>query len=219
MRQGISTARLWWAAISACVTAAAAVVWSSSWLRTRTGNGQRPCCTGSSLVQDLSPTLVWSSTRRGTSTERPLGTSGRPSGRCLRSRRRGAFDRWRVQEGLEGFRVREFGWAKANWRFLTALGMTRTYRSGIFWPGVEKCRDPSLGVPSLRPGTPLPQDDIWGREDSTATRNDSWGTGGDARPPFLGGNIAWFGLRAQMELSFGYLSRFGDGCYTRELWQ
>src|SRR5580704_13437228 len=204
MRQGISTARLWWAAISACVTAAAAVVWSSSWLRTRTGNGQRPCCTGSSLVQDLSPTLVWSSTRRGTSTERPLGTSGRPSGRCLRSRRRGAFDRWRVQEGLEGFRVREFGWAKANWRFLTALGMTRTYRSGIFWPGVEKCRDPSLGVPSLRPGTPLPQDDIWGWEDSAARRDDSRGR---ARTTVLhlGGNIGWFGLGAQMELSFGYL--------------
>ena len=34
-----------------------------------------------------------------------------------------------------------------------------------------------------------------------------------------GGNVVWFGLWAQMELSFGYLSRLGDGCYTRELWQ
>jgi hypothetical protein len=47
-------------------------------------------------------------------------------------------------------------------------------------------------------------------------------TAGDARGRlssiFLRGNLGQFGQGAQLELSFGYLSRFGDGCYTRELW-
>jgi hypothetical protein len=51
----------------------------------------------------------------------------------------------------------------------------KVYRSGIFWPGAEKCRAPSLGVLGLRPSTPLPQDDIWGWEDFTATWDDIWG--------------------------------------------
>jgi hypothetical protein len=28
-----------------------------------------------------------------------------------------------------------------------------------------------------------------------------------------------YGYRAQLEMSFGYLSGLGYGCYTRELWQ
>jgi hypothetical protein len=91
-----------------------------------------------------------------------------------------------------------------NSRFLAALGMTRFI--GVAFLG------------QCRPSTPLPQDDIWGWEDSTATQDDSRGRAGT---PVLhwGGNVVRFGLRAQLELSFGYLSRFGDGCYTRELWQ
>jgi hypothetical protein len=28
-----------------------------------------------------------------------------------------------------------------------------------------------------------------------------------------------YGYRAQVEMTFGYLSEWGHGCYTRELWQ
>jgi hypothetical protein len=90
----------------------------------------------------------------------------------------------------------------------------KVYRSSISWP-VQRS---FVGSAWPRPSTPLPQDDIWGWEDSTATQDDSRGRAGT---PVLhwGGNVVRFGLRAQLELSFGYLSRFGDGCYTRELWQ
>jgi hypothetical protein len=96
--------------------------------------------------------------------------------------------------------------------------MTSTYRTGIFWARWAKVQRSFVGVPGLRPSTPLPQDDIWGWEQSAAAQDHSRGRAGTT-VLYFGGNIAWFGLRAQMELSFGYLSRFGDGCYTRELWQ
>jgi hypothetical protein len=73
-----------------------------------------------------------------------------------------------------------------NRSFLTVLGLTRTYRSGIFWSGGAKCRDPSVGVLVLRPSTPLPQDDIWGWEDPTATQDGSRGRAGTPSSIFWG---------------------------------
>jgi hypothetical protein len=93
--------------------------------------------------------------------------------------------------------------------------MTRLIGVAFFGQLRQKCRDP---LDKLGAGTPLPQDDIWGWEESAAAQDHSRGRAGTT-VLYFGGNIAWFGLRAQMELSFGYLSRFGDGCYTRELWQ
>jgi hypothetical protein len=68
----------------------------------------------------------------------------------------------------------------------------------------ERCRDPYVGSPRLRREL---------RCLKMTTRD------GRGRPSCIWGNVRWFGLRAQMELSFGYLSRFRDGCYTRQLWQ